>query len=195
MGSTTEPAGLGLTVLLGGARSGKSALAIRLGRAHRGDVTLIATCPRIDGDTDLDERIAAHRAERPGEWNVVEEEHDLAGALAAARDSLAIIDCLTLWLANALHRGDRPEAIEASTVAAIEVATHRRAPTVVVSNEVGLGIVPEIDLSRVYRDLLGRVNQRWAAAADRAVFLVAGRAVALNDPWAALGLERTEITR
>jgi adenosyl cobinamide kinase/adenosyl cobinamide phosphate guanylyltransferase len=170
----------GLTLLLGGARSGKSALAVEIGRRHDGGVTFIATSPPLDGD--LAERIARHRATRP-RWPTIEEPLDLAGVLERAGDDLAIVDCLTLWVNNLVHRGDSDSDVEVLSAATAGVAAGRAAPTVVISNEVGLGVHPATELGRRYRDLLGRVNQQWAAAAERAVLLVAGRAVALTDPW------------
>jgi adenosylcobinamide kinase / adenosylcobinamide-phosphate guanylyltransferase len=170
----------GLTLLLGGARSGKSALAVELGRRHDGGVTFVATSPSVDGD--LDQRIARHRADRPA-WPTIEEPLDLAGALERAGDDLAIVDCLTLWVNNLLHRGDADNDVEVLSAATAGIAAGRAAPTVVITNEVGLGVHPATELGRRYRDLLGRVNQQWAAAAQRAVLLVAGRAVALADPW------------
>jgi adenosyl cobinamide kinase/adenosyl cobinamide phosphate guanylyltransferase len=172
-----------LTLLLGGARSGKSSLAVEIGRRHTGTVTFIATSPPIDADLAV--RIARHRAERPG-WPTIEEPLDLAAALTAAGDDLVIVDCLTLWVNNLLERGDTTEAIEALAGDVACTAAHRAAPTVVVSNEVGLGVHPATELGLRYRDLLGRVNQRWAAVADRALLLVAGRVVTLADPWTVL---------
>ena len=173
-----------LTLLLGGARSGKSALAVEIGRRHQGRVTFIATSPpSIDGD--LSERIARHRAERPA-WPTIEEPIDLAGALASAGDDLAIVDCVTLWVNNLLHRGDDETAIETAAVDVAATTAARRGPTVVITNEVGLGVHPTTELGRRYRDLLGRVNQRWAAAADTSLLLVAGRAILLTDPWTLL---------
>ena len=173
-----------LTLLLGGARSGKSALAVEIGRRHPGPVTFIATSPpAIDGD--LSGRIARHRAERPP-WPTIEEPLDLAAALAAAGDDLAIVDCLTLWVNNLLHRGDDDAAVESTAAAVAATTAARGGPTVVITNEVGLGVHPTTELGRRYRDLLGRVNQRWAAAADTALLLVAGRALALTDPWTLL---------
>jgi adenosyl cobinamide kinase/adenosyl cobinamide phosphate guanylyltransferase len=169
-----------LTLLLGGARSGKSALAVELGRRHGDGVTFIATSPAVDGD--LADRIARHRAARPP-WPTIEEPLDLAGALERAGGDLAIVDCLTLWVNNLLHRGDSDTDVGALSAATAELAADRPAPTVVVSNEVGLGIHPATELGRHYRDLLGRVNQQWAAAASRSLLLVAGRAVPLADPW------------
>lgn len=183
-----------LTVLTGGARSGKSRLAIDL--AERADgtdpadrpVVFVATCPRIEGDDDLDRRIADHRAERPGHWVTVEAEHDLAGAIAGAEaEATVVIDCLTLWVSNLLFRGDDEAAILTMSAEALAAIAGRPGRTVAVTNEVGLGIVPADQLSRSYRDSLGRVNQAWVAAADRALFLVAGRAIALHDPDELLG--------
>jgi adenosylcobinamide kinase/adenosylcobinamide-phosphate guanylyltransferase len=170
-----------LTVLLGGARSGKSSLAVEIGRRHPAAVTFVATSPALDDD--LTGRIARHRAERPAEWHTIEEPLDVAGALAAAGDDLVLVDCLTLWVSNLLHRGDSDDAVEALSLRTAACAADRTAPTVVVTNEVGLGVHPTTDLGRRYRDLLGRVNQQWVAQADVALFLVAGRAVPLTDPW------------
>jgi adenosylcobinamide kinase/adenosylcobinamide-phosphate guanylyltransferase len=173
-------------LLLGGARSGKSALAVEIGtRATRAgqDVVFIATATALDDD--MTERIARHRTERPA-WPTLEEPLDLAAALRSVpAGTLAIVDCLTLWVSNLMLRGDDDDAIEAlaSRTAALAAA----ATTVTVSNEVGLGVHPGNDLGRRYRDLLGRVNRAWAAAVDRTMFLVAGRAVALSDPWDLFG--------
>ena len=175
-----------LTFLIGGARSGKSALALQLANDHDGAVTYVATSPRIEGDTDLDHRIDAHRAERSSAWTTIEEPFDLGAALVAAADSFVIIDCLTLWVNNLLWRGDDEPAILASTRDAAATAGTRTAPTVVISNEVGLGVHPETEAGRRYRDVLGRVNQTWASAADRSLLLVAGRALPLHDPWSVL---------
>lgn len=170
------------TLLLGGARSGKSALAVELGRRHDGPVTFVATCPPFDGD--LGARIARHRAERPG-WPTVEEPLDVVGALERAAGSFVILDCLTLWVNNLLHRGDDDAAVEAAAASAADAA-RAHGDLVVITNEVGLGVHPETDLGRRYRDLLGRVNQTWAAAADTSLLLVAGRALRLDDPWSLL---------
>jgi adenosyl cobinamide kinase/adenosyl cobinamide phosphate guanylyltransferase len=173
-----------LTLLLGGARSGKSALAVEIGRRHAGPVTFIATSPSTIDD-DLAGRITRHRAERPA-WPTIEEPVDLAAALVAAGDDLAIVDCLTLWVSNLLHRGDDEGAIEATAADVAAVTTARGGPTVAITNEVGLGVHPPTELGRRYRDLLGRVNQRWAAVADTSLLLVAGRAIPLTDPWTML---------
>jgi adenosyl cobinamide kinase/adenosyl cobinamide phosphate guanylyltransferase len=174
-----------LTVLLGGARSGKSALAVDIADrvAAGAGVTYLATSPDIPGDADLADRIAIHRAERPSSWTTVEEQLDIADALTRVDTDVVIVDCLTTWAGNMLHHERDEATVLADSDAAIAVIRRRRLHTVVVSNEVGLGIVPINELAREYRDVLGRVNQRWVAAADRSMFMVAGRAVPLSDPW------------
>jgi adenosyl cobinamide kinase/adenosyl cobinamide phosphate guanylyltransferase len=169
---------MGLVFLLGGARSGKSALALRLAREHGGPVVFVATAePR---DEEMRERIRRHRAERPHDWQTVEEPvalgETIAGAPAAA---LVVVDCLTLWVSNLLGRGESGDEIERAARATAAAAARRGAPVVAVSNEVGLGIVPATPLGRVYRDVLGRTNAAFAAAAERSVLVVAGRVLEL----------------
>jgi adenosylcobinamide kinase / adenosylcobinamide-phosphate guanylyltransferase len=167
-----------LTLLLGGARSGKSALAVDIGRRHEGPVVFVATAEPFDDD--LAARIARHRAERPA-WPTAEAPIELAAAVDdAPQDALLIVDCLTVWLANVLvtEAGDGERRAD-ELIAAIG---RRRDPMVIVSNEVGLGLVPDNELGRVYRDSLGRLNQRLAAMAATTLLLVAGRAVRLDDP-------------
>jgi adenosylcobinamide kinase / adenosylcobinamide-phosphate guanylyltransferase len=177
---------MALTVLLGGARSGKSALAVRLAAGWDGPVTVVVTAEARDAE--MAERIRRHRAERPGGWRTVEAPRELEAALAGApAAAFVLLDCLTLWVANLMEQGLRDEQVMGLARSAAAVAAARTAPTVAVSNEVGAGIVPADAGSRRYRDLLGQVNAAWAAAADRALLLVAGRAVPLLDPLAALG--------
>ena len=172
---------MALTVLLGGARSGKSALAQRLAGRWDGPVAVVATGQARDAE--MAGRIARHRAARPAGWDTVEEPLQLEAALAACgRDTFVVVDCLTLWVSNLLERGLPDAEVDARARSAASVAAARVAPTVAVSNEVGSGIVPADPLARRYRDLLGQVNAAWAAAADQALLLVAGRAVALADP-------------
>lgn len=171
----------GLTFLVGGARSRKSSLAVEIGRAYEGGVTFIATAQAFDDD--MATRIARHREERPG-WSTIEEPTELGAALAAAPDDhLVIVDCLTLWVSNLLLEEAADADVLAQAERAAATAAARRAPTVAVSNEVGLGVHPPTALGRRYQDLLGRVNHVWAGAAAHALLLVAGRAIELRDPW------------
>jgi adenosyl cobinamide kinase/adenosyl cobinamide phosphate guanylyltransferase len=170
-----------ITLLLGGARSGKSSLAVELGRRHDGQVTFIATAQPFDDD--LRDRIDAHRRDRPG-WPTVEAPVELAQAIESVPPAaLAIVDCITVWLGNLFEHVPAAAERAAAGEAAVTAMAARPGPTVVVSNEVGLGLHPSTDIGRVYRDELGRLNQRLAAAAERTLLLVAGRAVPLSDPW------------
>jgi adenosyl cobinamide kinase/adenosyl cobinamide phosphate guanylyltransferase len=167
-----------LILLIGGARSGKSALALQLARQQEAPVVFIATGEA--GDREMAERIDRHRRERPGGWQTLEEPLDLRAALASvAVTSCLVLDCLTLWAANALEAFGAGEAESVARVVALAAAA-RSGPTIVVTNEVGLGIVPGTPLGRSYRDLLGRVNTIWAEAADHVLLLVAGRALPLE---------------
>jgi adenosylcobinamide kinase / adenosylcobinamide-phosphate guanylyltransferase len=156
-----------LVVYVGGARSGKSRLAVERAAAAGAPVVFVATGEA--GDEEMAERIARHRAERPRSWWTVEEPLELTRALREAPvDATVIVDCLSLWVANG--GGD---------TGAVETAAARTALTIAVTNEVGLGIVPANALARGYRDELGRVNAAWVAAADEAYFVVAGRTLPL----------------
>jgi len=171
---------MALTLLLGGARSGKSALAVRLASDWEGPVIFIATAEARD-DGELAARIARHRLERPGGWRTVEEPLDLIGELGRVSErAFLVVDCLTFWTANALHAGWSDEDVERAAADAAARAAARGSPSVVVSNEVGMGIVPATPLGRSYRDLLGRVNAVFAEHAERACLVVAGRIVELT---------------
>jgi adenosylcobinamide kinase / adenosylcobinamide-phosphate guanylyltransferase len=170
-----------LTVLLGGARSGKSHLALSLATDARAPVTFVATGEALDAE--MADRIRRHREERPEGWTVVEEPYLLGEALVAADPRhTVIVDCLTLWVANALERdGDAGTVLDAARSTARTAAT-REASTIAITNEVGLGIVPATPLGRTYRDLLGSVNSAWVAESEAAFLVVAGRTLALDGP-------------
>jgi adenosylcobinamide kinase/adenosylcobinamide-phosphate guanylyltransferase len=159
-----------LTFLIGGARSGKSAHAEVLTTAYPPPWTYIATAQAFDDE--MRERIALHRNRRSESWETVEAPHDLAAALDAVLDGQPVlVDCLTLWLTNRmLAEAD----LETECSRLERVLRAPRGPWFVVSNEVGLGIVPDNPLARRFRDAAGRLNQRVAARADRVVFMVAG---------------------
>ena len=171
----------GLLLLVGGARSGKSRLAVDLALASDRGVAYVATAEA--GDDEMADRIGRHRAERPAEWSTVEEPCAVGSAVASiAPEAFVIVDCLTLWVANLVIAGRSDESVLEETEDLVGGLAVRPGPTVVITNEVGLGVHPESELGRRYRDLLGGVNRLAAAAARRTLFLVAGRAVRLDDP-------------
>jgi adenosylcobinamide kinase/adenosylcobinamide-phosphate guanylyltransferase len=157
-----------LTLVIGGARSGKSRYAEGLITALPPPWLYVATAEA--GDDEMAERIAAHRARRCTPWHTVEAPHDLAAALDAATGA-ALVDCMTLWLSNRMLAGAN---LEAEFARLDEVLSRRNDATVLVTNEVGSGIVPDNALARKFRDEQGRLNQRLAAHAARVVLMVAG---------------------
>ena len=171
---------LGLIVLLGGARSGKSSLAVELATQSNKSVIFVATAQAHD--EDMKNRIARHRAERPN-WQTIEEPINLNAALNnCAPNALVIIDCLTLWVSNLMLAGYSEAEIRTANTRTLAAIDKRAGTTIAVSNEVGLGIVPETSIGRDYRDGLGRINQQWVRASTKSLFLVAGRAIELQKP-------------
>lgn len=168
-------------LILGGARSGKSRFAIaEHARARR--VTFIATAEVRDAD--MASRIARHRAERPASWTTIEEPLDVVGRMRELEGKVdaIIVDCLTLWVSNRLLRGEADEAIVAEAEALASLLPGCRCAVTVVSNEVGEGVHPPTAVGLRFRDLLGLVNQRIAAAADRVVFMIAGLPLTMKTP-------------
>lgn len=155
-----------ITLILGGARSGKSARALSLAAPPR---AFVATAKASDGE--MADRIARHQEERGADWELIEAPLDLASVVRGAGGKTLLIDCLTLWLSNLMAAGREPEAETFALIAALGEAT---APVILVSNEIGLGLVPMDPLSRRFRDEQGRLNQRIAAAATRVEFIAAG---------------------
>ncbi|MEW6642279.1 MAG: bifunctional adenosylcobinamide kinase/adenosylcobinamide-phosphate guanylyltransferase [Pseudomonadota bacterium] len=159
------------TLVLGGARSGKSAFAEALVTAS--GLTQIYVATATAGDDEMRARIAHHRDRRGAGWITREVELDLVEALA--RDSVAgtavLVDCLTLWLSNLMHAGRDPAREGARLADWLKTAS---APVVLVSNEVGLGLVPDTPLGRSFRDAQGRLNQTIAAAVPDVAFIAAG---------------------
>lgn len=173
-----------LTLVLGGARSGKSAYAQSL---LSGRVVFVATAPAQAEDPEMAARIARHRASRPPHWKTLEAPLDLLEAVRSAepQDAAILVDCVTLWVSNLLytHRGlDRRER-ESRILGAAQAfggLGHRR-EIVAVTNEVGSGLVPETEVGREFRDLQGRVNQILAGAASRVVLMAAGIPLAIKS--------------
>jgi adenosyl cobinamide kinase/adenosyl cobinamide phosphate guanylyltransferase len=168
---------MGFTLILGGARSGKSDRALRMAVESGLPVTFIATASA--GDSEMDERIRRHRASRPLDWTTVEEPIDIVSAAGGAPAAdFVIVDCLTLWVSNLLGAGWTAEQVQTAARQAADALASRRGA--VVTNEVGLGIVPANELARRFRDVLGDVNTAFARCADRSVLMVAGRALELT---------------
>jgi adenosylcobinamide kinase / adenosylcobinamide-phosphate guanylyltransferase len=191
-----------LILVLGGARSGKSAFAERLAASSGRTVAFIATATA--SDAEMHERIARHRASRSREWHTIEEPLDLDGALRQAYKlaDVVLLDCVTLWLGNTLlqepeqresnDKGkeelpitsslfDERSSQQIEALLAVVQSADPDKTLIIVSNEVGLGIVPAYPLGRVYRDTLGYINQRLAQAADRVYLMVAGMAVDIKS--------------
>jgi len=183
-----------LTLILGGARSGKSDLAQRLAAASGRDVLFVATMQ--PGDDELRLRVEQHRAARPPDWRTIEATHDVAGAMEqhARPGEIVVIDCMTMWVSNLLieRLGDGDDVPAAAALAAADdVAARARAlagraaafdgDVVVVSNEAGMGVVPAYPLGRAFRDALGAANNAVAVEAERVYWLVAGLALELKS--------------
>ena len=189
-----------LVLIIGGARSGKSSFAEQLAASSGQPVAFIATATA--GDDEMRERIARHRASRPRQWHTLEEPLDLSGAICRASElaDVLLLDCVTLWLGNVLmqaskqhEKDDKEEEVEGPSlpgrlfderalkeIEAVLTVVKSLAPgktLIVVTDEVGLGVVPAYPLGRLYRDTLGYVNQQLARAADRVYLMVAGIAV------------------
>jgi adenosylcobinamide kinase / adenosylcobinamide-phosphate guanylyltransferase len=172
---------MAMTLLIGGARAGKSVLASRLASQSAGPVSFIATAQA--GDEEMAQRIARHRADRPASWITIEEPLDLEVALSKVDTShVVILDCLTLWVSNLLLAGRDDDEIARLAQEAARSAAGRGGPSFVVTNEVGSGVHPSSELGRRFRDLLGRVNSIWSHEANEAFLVVAGRTIPLNLP-------------
>ncbi|AWN50102.1 bifunctional adenosylcobinamide kinase/adenosylcobinamide-phosphate guanylyltransferase [Methylobacterium terrae] len=166
-----------MTLVLGGARSGKSSYAEGLVEAQAGPWLYVATAQAWDDEMRV--RIAEHRARRAAPWKTIDAPRDLPGAIRGAEPGRPVlVDCLTLWLTNAML--DDGADLAAETGALLAACADAAGPLVLVSNEVGFGIVPENALARRFRDEAGRLHQRLGALADRVVLVVAGLPMTLK---------------
>ncbi len=167
-----------MTLITGGARSGKSGYCQKMAEKIPGPRTIIATCPILD--QEMRERVEIHKKDRRGrDWQTIEETINLKNAIASIPDSETIVvDCLTLWINNLLlgEHGDKLDEKVMTDFSAevLQQCRQRSGPIFFVSNEVGLGIVPDNQLARRFRDLAGRCNQVIAQEADRVIFMVSG---------------------
>ncbi|MHA3915538.1 bifunctional adenosylcobinamide kinase/adenosylcobinamide-phosphate guanylyltransferase [Halovulum sp. GXIMD14793] len=162
-------------LILGGARSGKSSRALLLAEATGPRRTYIATAEAHDAE--MAARIAMHQAERAAGWQTTEAPLDLCGALGAMQADVVLLDCLTLWLSNLMLAGRDVVAETESLIAALDMAAQ---PVIMVSNEVGLSLVPETPLGRAFRDAQGLLNQQIAAAVPHVEFVAAGLPLTLK---------------
>jgi len=164
-------------LIIGGARSGKSAHALKLTEAASKQCVFIATAEALDDE--MAERIARHQADRGANWKTVEAPLALCDAIEsnAAAANVCLVDCLTLWLSNLMH-ADRN--IEAETDLLVKVLEQAKGRVILVSNEIGMGLVPEHPLGRRFRDKQGRLNQRIASVSDRVEFVAAGLPLTLK---------------
>ena len=168
-------------LITGGARCGKSAEALRLAEGYAPRV-FIATAEAFD--EEMHARIARHQAERGDEWRTIEAPLDLAGAIGNVTDSRAavVVDCLTVWLGNLMHYDESTTEDSAACAALLEALRLSSATRVIlVTNEVGMGIVPEHPLARRFRDAAGRLNQRLATVANRLILVVCGQAITIKQ--------------
>lgn len=160
--------------ITGGCRSGKSRYALHYANQHFSKKLFLATCEVLD--EEMAQRIENHKKMRGPEWQTVEEPIDIIDRIKedGADSEVILIDCLTLWLYNLLMKWDRDLRIKEETETLIDTLKKSDASSILVSNEVGMGIVPADPLSRRYRDLLGTMNQRIAEALDTVIFMVSG---------------------
>jgi adenosylcobinamide kinase / adenosylcobinamide-phosphate guanylyltransferase len=169
-----------LILVTGGARSGKSDYALQLAQTLPGPRCFIATCPVVD--SEMDERISRHREERAGsEWQTVEEQTDIATVLRQQKDSpVCLIDCLTLWVNNLQYHAEQSgnlfsdADLRRQCDLLVQGAASHPGTVICVTNEVGMGIVPDNPAARLYRDLVGRCNRMVAAAADEVILVSCG---------------------
>lgn len=179
----TLPPDFRLALILGGARSGKSALAQKLAEGLGAPLLFLATAGAHDAE--MAARIARHQEERGPAWETREVPLALSAAIQEAQGGFRaiLVDCLTLWLTNLLLRDPEEASLTDALNRLHDAAAQTVTPLILVSNEVGLGIVPDNPLARRFRDLAGRLNQRLAAQADLVVFTVAGLPLMVKQPY------------
>jgi adenosylcobinamide kinase / adenosylcobinamide-phosphate guanylyltransferase len=169
---------MSLVFVTGGARSGKSTFALNLARATFQPVTFIATAQAFDAE--MTERITKHQLERPQDWITIEVPTDIETAIEHVKTKVVILDCLSLLVSNLMLENFTEAKIQERIHDMLEIAKTRDLKLIVVSNEVGSGVVPEYPLGRLFRDVLGRANQTVAAASSEAYLLVSGLSLRLK---------------
>lgn len=164
--------------IIGGARSGKSAFALKLADGMEGTKTYIATAQAYDAE--MQERIRNHKDERGQEWHTFEEPLEVSATIKNAGSGVALVDCVTLWLTNLMGAELKDSEIISKAAGLASVCRQSEANIVIVSNEVGQGIVPDNPMARRFRDLSGKVNQLLAQGADEVYFVAAGIALKMK---------------
>jgi adenosylcobinamide kinase/adenosylcobinamide-phosphate guanylyltransferase len=183
-----QPPGANESILvIGGCKSGKSRHALALAAAAPPRKLFIATC--VPGDDEMHRRVARHQAERGPEWRTLEEPLALAEAIRShsGATDLILVDCLTLWLSNLMLAQEALEGLERRLSDLMAAIGNARCPVILVSNEVGAGIVPENSLARRFRDAAGTMNQTVAAGVDRVTWVVAGIPLTVKPQTAGRG--------
>ncbi len=162
---------MGCTLIIGGAKSGKSSFALRLCSSMKGKKIFVATA--VATDSEMEEKIKRHRKERGKEWITIEEPVDIAEIIERfdSKETVILVDCLTFWLNNLFMK---KENVEERIEKLIRILSGIKGNVVIVSNEVGMGIVPADEISRKYRELLGLLNQKIAHLAEKVVFMICG---------------------
>jgi len=160
-----------IVLITGGARSGKSRFALELA-SFRGKKIFVATATA--SDEEMRQRIESHRKERSSDWFTIEQPIDVSRVVAENPENLMLIDCLTLWVSNLMMHGRNDEEIQKEVQQLCECLLARRDLTILITNEVGFGIVPDNELARRFRDLSGMMNQLFAAEADAVILMVSG---------------------
>ena len=161
-------------LVLGGSRSGKSRYAEELAKNQNRPVLYIATCRTQGMDQEMKDRVNRHQLDRPENWLTLENRFDLAEIVKEYSDHCLLLDCLTLWMGNAMETMNDEKEISNHLDRACSEVRKQGSSLLVVSNELGMGLVPETPIGREFRDLCGRANQQIAAAADNVTFMVAG---------------------
>ncbi len=166
--------------ILGGARSGKSTYALKLARNYKNKVAFIATCQALD--KEMAKRIEFHKKTRPADWRTFEEPYKVAALLnkIGAKFGVILIDCLTLLVSNLMLKGVKEGAIMEEADSILSILNKSKIKAIIVSNEVGLGIVPNNKLGRNFRDLTGKVNQAFAKKSNEVFFMASGIAVKIK---------------
>lgn len=164
-----------ITFILGGARSGKSSFAVKLAAQDGRNSAFIATCEPLD--EEMRKRIELHKQKRPRRWQTFEAPYDIPAALRKikAKFGIVILDCLTLLISNLMLKGKKNDAeIEKEIYKIISLLKQAKSDSIIISNEVGLGIVPQNKLGRKFRDIAGRINQQVTLSADEVILMVSG---------------------